>query len=346
ASVGTWYSSWAGLSGILSVSLVWAMLAGYGAYKFQSFKLKNMAAFSLMLMLVSAASWGLQQTRWTEQVGAPLEVALVQADIPLSVKWQAKNRENLMQTYLAASRAVIDADLIVWPEGALPMVLDDIPEDYINDLRALDADVAFGAIERKEGRLYNGISLLSEQNDQQYRKQHLVPFGEFFPLKWLLGGLFETLQIPMSDFTGFNEAQSNFSIKGIKILPTICYEDAFPEDWRAQVADSNMILNISEDAWFGDSFAPHQRLQMAQMRAIEFQRPMIRVSNSGLSTVINDDGSVDQLSPQFQPALFSAPVFPMQGQTPYTRYGLWPLWGLSLALLVFAYVRQKRKASS
>jgi apolipoprotein N-acyltransferase len=97
-----------------------------------------------------------------------------------------------------------------------------------------------------------------------------------------------------------------------------------------------MILNISEDAWFGDSLAPHQRLQMARMRAIEFQRPVIRVSNSGLSTVIDERGEVGAISPQFQPALFNATVFPMQGETPYTIYGQWPLWLWMVICLGFA----------
>ena len=253
-----------------------------------------------------------------------------------------------MQTYLAASRAIIETDLIVWPEAALPMALGDLPERYLAQLRDLDASLVFGVIEREQAShaVYNSLVALNQdapETMQAYRKRHLVPFGEFFPFKPVLGWLLETLQIPMSDFTAGAAGQGNVRINGMNMVPTICYEDAYPEDWRHQVADAQAIINIREDAWFGDSLAPHQRLQMARMRALEFQRPLIRVSNSGLSTVIDDRGQVDAVSPQFQPALFTTPVFPMQGETPYARFGRALLWAWILVCLAFSVWRARRR---
>ena len=143
----------------------------------------------------------------------------------------------------------------------------------------------------------------------------------------------------MSNFASGDRDQPSLAAAGLRLVPTICYEDAYPEDWRHQVEAASAIINVSEDAWFGDSFGPHQRLQMARMRAIEFQRPVIRVSNNGLSTIIDDRGRVDAVSPQFQAALFSSPVFGMRGATPYTHLGRWPLWGLILISLAYAAYR-------
>lgn len=335
-----WFAGWASLSGVLGISFVLAVIAGLVAV---SVLRKQRATYLIALTtlaVITLVSWGLNSTRWVNPVEPVLEVTLVQADISLSEKWNPDNRQNIMQTYLAASKTVDQTDLIIWPEGALPMMLDEIPASYLDALRGLSGELMFGAIERQTkgdiSSVYNGLVMLKEEGLQVYRKQHLVPFGEYFPLQSILGWLFNALDIPMSNFSAGGAKQANMQLKGLKLLPTICYEDAFPEDWRQQVSDSNILLNISEDAWFGDSFAPHQRLQMARMRAIEFQRPVIRVSNSGLSTVIDAFGEVDAVSPQFQPALFNTPVYGTEGDTPYTKFGLWPLWGCLLLGLGFS----------
>ena len=350
AGVDTWLSAWATISGVSAVSFVFACIAGQLVYAYQGGKAARLRSMVIVGVLVSI-SWGLQSIRWVEQSGEALDVALVQADISLAEKWRPENREKLMRTYLAASRAIKQADLIVWPEASIPMILDEVPESYLSELRDLNASLVFGVVERDVSasavNLYNSLVVLDAQNNssappQTYQKRHLVPFGEFFPLKPLLGWIFSTLNIPMSDFTSGGRLQGNVSVNGIKMLPTICYEDAYPEDWRRQVAESHLILNISEDAWFGDSLAPHQRLQMARMRAIEFQRPVIRASNSGLSTVIDERGEIAAISPQFEPAIFRSQVVPMQGETPYTTFGQWPLWLWMVLCLVFTVLWRNR----
>ncbi len=348
-AVDTWFAAWATVAGVCAVSMLLAGIAGQLCYVWQAGKPAYIRSI-LLLAGLAAVSWGLNSVRWVEQSGEALNVTMIQADIPLAEKWQPENRNSLMQTYLAASRAVENADLIVWPEAAIPMVLDRVPTPYIKDLRGLSSSLVFGVVERKVDasnvHLYNSLAVIDAQAGdeeplQTYKKRHLVPFGEFFPLKPLLGWIFDTFNIPMSDFSSGGETQGNVSVNGINMVPTICYEDAYPEDWRRQIADSQIILNISEDAWFGDSLAPHQRLQMARMRAIEFQRSVVRSSNSGLSTIIDERGNIDAISPQFQPAIFSSPVFPMQGETPYAKYGQWPLW-LWIVLMIGFVMLQSR----
>jgi apolipoprotein N-acyltransferase len=346
--VDTWVSGWATIAGVSAVSFVFACVAGQLVYVYQAGKAAYVRSIVAVLILV-AISWGLQSLRWVEQSGEALNISLVQANISLAEKWQPESRESLMQTYLAASRAIHKADLIVWPEASLPMILDEVPNSYLSDLRNLNASLVFGVVEREIANsrvnLYNSLVVVNAQNDssqplQTYKKRHLVPFGEFFPLKPLLGWIFSTFDIPMADFTSGGYMQGNVLVNGVKMLPTICYEDAYPEDWRRQIADAGVILNISEDAWFGDSLAPHQRLQMARMRAIEFQRPVIRASNSGLSTVIDARGQIDAISPQFEPDIFSSQVIPMQGETPYTSFGQWPLWLWMTLCVLFMLLRK------
>lgn len=346
ASVDTWFSAWGPIAGVLAASYVLAVIAGLLTLSWRRWQSEglwsNVNGPPAMIIVLVVISWALQGLRWTEQSGQAMEVTLVQADVSLADKWKPEKRQDLMQTYLEASRAAGQADLVVWPEAALPMLLDQVPLDYLDELHALPGALAFGVIERSDdhAQLYNSFAVLDDGSSsgaemQVYHKRHLVPFGEFFPFKPILGWLLESLSIPMSDFARGTATQGNLRIGSLQVVPTICYEDAFPEDWRRQVSEAHAIVNISEDAWFGDSFAPHQRLEMARMRAIEFQRPVIRVSNSGLSTVIDSYGEMDAISPQFQPALFSSPVYPMLGDTPYMRYGQWPLWfwlGLSMLL--------------
>ena len=336
-STDTWFAAWSTLSGVLASGYVLASLAALIAYMMM---IRNAVVWGKTIVLMAsivAVSWLLDQHNWTRLSGESIEVTLIQADVPLSEKWQPEKREQILQTYLAATKAASNSDLVVWPEGALPMRLDRISESYLTSLHSVNAAIALGVTTQgkagDESQYYNSLAILDKGATQVYRKRHLVPFGEFFPFKPLLGGLFKTLNIPMSDYSKGAKEQANLRVKAFQIVPTICYEDAFPEDWRHKVSDAHAILNISEDAWFGDSFAPHQRLQMARMRAIEFQRPVIRVSNSGLSTVIDARGNIDATTPQFTPAIFSSPVYFVQGDTPYTQYGRRPLWFLLSLML-------------
>lgn len=347
SATNTWMGSWASLSGVLAVS--W-LLAFFAALIAQIIQLKSSRAFvqvGLIIIALTALSWGLQQIKWSKPSGDLFRTTLIQQNILLSQKWQPDQRQAILQSYLKASQAVTNSQLIVWPEGALPLNFEQLNLNYLAQLKQLNTPLIFGvgSSEQHQGgsNYYNTMVALQNDSIQMYRKFHLVPFGEYFPLKSILGWLFETLKIPMSNYASGTKAQPNLKINGITLLPTICYEDAFPQDWRHKVSQAQIILNISEDAWFGDSFAPHQRLQMAQMRAIEFARPVIRISNSGLSTVIDANGKYQDISAQFAPQVFTAEVTPMQGDTPYTRYGLWPLGLFLLLNIMLATLIRLRK---
>ena len=172
-----------------------------------------------------------------------------------------------------------------------------------------------------------------------------MPFGEYLPLRGLFGWVLNYLQIPMSDFTAWPDKQLPMALAGQKVAVSICYEDAFPAVVRQSLPAATVLVNLSEDAWFGDSLAPHQRLQMARMRALESGRPLVRASNNGLSALISADGQVLKSAPQFQQRVLHGVIVPMTGETPFVRYGSLPILVFALLGVVlgsFPWVRRLR----
>ncbi|MFQ5935297.1 MAG: apolipoprotein N-acyltransferase [Acidiferrobacterales bacterium] len=294
------------------------------------------------LIVLWGAAWLASTVAWTRPVGTALQVALVQADVPLEIKWRPNYRRAILERYLDLSNSVRGVALIVWPEAAMPGYLDEIDPDYLALLRrraqADGSDFLIGVIERdrEQGAFYNSVVSIGT-SPGIYRKQHLVPLGEFLPFKSILGWLLNYLQIPMSDFSRGAPDQPLMRAAGQRIGVSVCYEDAFGEEVIRQLPTATVLVNVSEDAWFGDSLAPHQRLQMARMRAVETGRPMLRAANTGLSAVIDANGKLVALSPQFQPFVLKHEVQPMQGATPYVRVGNVAVVSINALLLALTW---------
>ncbi len=286
--------------------------------------------------VIWAGGWAAGQREWVYARGPALRVALVQGNVPLAQKWSPSQRASILRHYLELSDG-LDVRLVVWPEGALPYHADELPDALWQKLRAHPADFLFGIFERgqHDGRnvTYNSVVGVGEHT-AFYRKRHLVPFGEFIPLRPLLGWVLRYLHIPMNDLSAWDGVQKNLRVAGVEVGMSVCYEDAFPADVRAALPAANMLVNVSEDAWFGDSLGPHQRLQMAQMRALETGRPMLRAANTGISALIDYRGRIAQQAPQFEVAVLSGEVQPTAGATPYVRYGDVPLAALILVVLI------------
>ena len=291
---------------------------------------------NLLLALLTGLGWGggwhLSGVPWTQAAGAPISVAIVQNNVPLSLKWDQTQTNAIIADYFAASARHQDANLVVWPEAAVPDYLDRLPAAFYQQLRAHPADFIFGVLTRKivdhQWRYYNSIAAIGQPEPgytapapNLYHKQHLVPFGEFLPVAWLFRPLMAMLNIPMTNFTPWREPQKPLRAAGNFFAASVCYEDAFPGEARSQTPASGVLVNLSEDMWFGDSLAPHQRLQMARFRSLESGRPMIRASNNGLSSVINWRGGIDVIAPQFVKTTLTAQVQPRTGVTPYTVHG-------------------------
>ena len=174
-----------------------------------------------------------------------------------------------------------------------------------------------------------------------YEKGLLVFFENDPPLEPLFSWLMKYMHIPMSDFSPGPSDQAPLYAAGQKIGVSICYEDAFGEEVIRELPQATLLVNVSEDAWFGDSFAPHQRIEMARMRAREAGRPALRAANTGPSVVIDYRGNVTARAPQFRRYVLSASVQPMQGATPYVRFGNIPVVILLIVMISLTGARAR-----
>ncbi len=186
-------------------------------------------------------------------------------------------------------------------------------------------------LDREHWKYYNAVLSLDEP-ERFYYKVHLVPFGEYLPLRDWLSGLLGFLPVPESDFTAGSPNQRPLQAAGIPVGVSICYEIAFGEQLIKALPEATVLVNVSNDAWFGDSLAPHQYLEMARMRAREVERYVLRATNTGISAIIAPDGTLKVRSHQFETETISAEIEPRHGATPYVRWGNWPV--VSGALLV------------
>jgi apolipoprotein N-acyltransferase len=254
-----------------------------------------------------------------------------------------KNLAETMKRYSRLTEQAWGARLIVWPEAALP-TLANLVQDYLQRLReqgrAHDADFAIGLVNYSEEtrQFYNGLLILSDSGGGWYYKRHLVPFGEYFPVPGFVRSWMRLMSLPYDDISAGRDNQPSLSAAGQKLGLTICYEDAFGSQQLKTLRDATLLINVTNNAWYGDSTAPHQHLQIARMRALEAGRYLVRAANDGITAAIGPHGEIVARLPQFQEAVLHADVRPMKGLTPYARFGNYPVVvgaGLLLALAVW-----------
>jgi apolipoprotein N-acyltransferase len=283
---------------------------------------------------------------WTRAVGQPLAIAAVQGAVPQDQKWQAKNRELTLQRYLRLTGEAWGAQLIIWPEASLPALSTDL-QDYLHGLKeqghAHHTDFAIGLVDyRPESKQYfNGILVLGDAGDGWYYKRHLVPFGEYFPVPAFVRSWLRLMSLPYDDFTAGSRHQPILSAAGQKLGMTICFEDAFGSAQLHTLRQATLLINVTNNAWYGDSTAPHQHLQIARMRALEAGRFEVRAANDGITAVIDPRGRIVARLAQFQEDVLRANIQPMTGLTPYARLGNYPVVLATLLLLAFAVWRRR-----
>lgn len=307
---------------------------------------RNAVALRLPLALALGVALGgvaLGRVAWTQPQGAPLTVALAQTNIEQGLKW----RPELLAEWLDVNERIADvdhADVVVLPETALPLLFERLPGDYVANLarraRARDADLILGVFERDgAGRIYNAAISVGAAPTQRYAKQHLVPFGEYSPP--LFGWFYKMADIPMSDQTSGGAKQPPLALGGQKIAVNICYEDLFGRELIRSLPEATLMLNMSNLAWYGQSFAQPQHLQIARVRALETGRPMLRATNTGMTALVLPDGQVAAQLPQFERGVLRVEVRGYQGMTPYARWGDWA--AILLAVLsILAAIRWSR----
>ncbi|HXY05585.1 MAG TPA: apolipoprotein N-acyltransferase [Burkholderiaceae bacterium] len=312
---------------------------------------------SLAILGIGAS---LRERAWTQPHGDAIRVRLVQGNIAQDMKFAEGGLDEAIARYLPAlqvdaqrpdGQAPKPPNLIVWPESAFPVPVNDLPEevlDVLADARRRDgASLIFGAfVVEPEARYFNSAIGLGTQTTepQRYGKRHLVPFGEFIPFgfRWFV----DLMHIPIGDQQSGDRFQRPLALAGQQIAVTICFEDLFGAElldaWHDSQRAPTLLLNLSNLAWFDDSLALPQHLQIARMRSLETARPMLAATNTGITAIIDASGKVASQLPERRRGILEGTVQPTQGSTPFLRTGNWPaLMSSALVLLVTVFMRAR-----
>jgi apolipoprotein N-acyltransferase len=332
----------------ISFLLVMSAAAVIAAVMASGARARSLAAALVIAPWLTGAI--LSAVDWTEPAGKAIRTTIVQAGVSQDEKWNRDKLRPIMEYYLGATRGAADSELIVWPEVAIP-ALDVQVESFIarveSDVRRRGQNVAFGILERSNDRngdaqTYNSVILVGGPERQAYRKRHLVPFGEYFPVPPSVREWMRMQNLPHSDLAKGDENQPLLqAVGGVRFGVAICYEDAYGAEQLYALPEAGILVNVSNDAWFGDSIAPHQHLEIARMRSLEFGRSTVRSTNTGISAFIGPDGALLSMGRQFQPEILTADIVPRRGSTPYVAIGNWPLIGACLAVLALFWIRAR-----
>ena len=326
--------------GAYGVSLAVAWSAGVLSHIFTVRRIRMLA----WLLPLWGGAWLLGQVPWTEPVQErSLEVALIQGNVQQAIKWEPSERRAMLDHYMSLTAPHWGKDLIIWPETAIPeFYAEDSP--YVQALKAQakarGTDILVGVPYLESREVYYN-SVISLNQGGLYHKRHLVPFGEFMPFEPVLGRFLDFLSIPMSSFTSGSHDQPLLQAAGQAVGVSVCYEDAFGEEVIDALPEAGLLVNVSNDAWFGDSLAPHQHLEIARMRALETGRYLLRATNTGISAIIDEQGKVIAQSPQFRSHALMAEVHAYQGATPFVMWGNGAIVLLFSGMLVFALSRRR-----
>ncbi|HEX7273910.1 MAG TPA: apolipoprotein N-acyltransferase [Casimicrobiaceae bacterium] len=355
-------AGYAAVGGVFLVGLAVAASAALLAHGVASAMLRRgrsslIAVTGLLVIWIVGAA--LRTIEWSAPAGNPVSVSLVQGNVPQDVKFEAAYRDETLETY-AALVAQTKGRLIVLPESALPMFADEVPADYVAALRSVaqqrDGDLLLGLFfvePRNPGEdddhYFNSVVSVGSATTQRYNKHHLVPFGETIPAKPLVGWFIRrVLHIPLADQTPGAADQAPFEVAGQRVALNICYEDAFGSELLHYLPEATLLINVTNDAWYGRSLAAEQHEQIAAMRALETSRPMLRATNTGITSIIDHRGREMARLPWFTSGILEGSIAGRSGTTPYVRYGdaLAVVLAFALAATALAYLRSVRRNSS
>lgn len=281
----------------------------------------------------------------SEPKGEPLTVRMVQGNIPQEMKFSAERLNTALSLYtrMSEQQSLDDVNLVVWPETAIPTYfnrVDAVLAPFVSRMEEQGVDVLSGGFYRDGDAVYNAIRQLGGERGL-YQKRHLVPFGEYMPLRFLLDFAARYIEIPMSDLSAGEGPHAPVLMQGTAIGLSICYEDVYGEEMRALLPASELLINVSNDAWFGDSAAPHQHEQKARMRAREFARPLVRVTNTGVSSAMDHEGRILGRISHDTSGILDVQIQPRSGFTPYARTGNWPVFVMCLGWVFLCWRRPR-----
>ena len=330
---GSLISSWAPIGGVFLVSMVMAMASSAILLTF----LNKRVLGSLIIVILIISSYLLGTVNWTHKSNeSSYQVALVQGNIEQDKKWLGSEFENTLTLYASSLSNLEGTDLVIWPEVAIPSLKRNV-EGYLEylDTKIKEKDIQMLILgintQDQNGQVFNSMISLGEE-ENIYQKRHLVPFGEYFPVTEGIRSWMQSINLPSRDIAKGDRDQQPFNLGNLRMLPSICYEDIFGSDVLDFFPQSNVIINITNNAWFGKSIASAQHLQMSRMRAIESGRYLLRSTNTGISAIIGPKGKIHETSRPHEYSVITGSFFPMEGRTPYM------LWGDTFSLLLSIFL--------
>jgi len=338
--------AFAPIFGIYGVSLAVCWISGalvLLATPLRNSVIKLVAVIIIVIFLGSGLL--LKGKHWTEPTDQAIKVSLVQGNIAQKMKWQPQELINILKIYKDMTSTLWQSKLIIWPEAAVPILPHDIKAYYDSMSHAaiqhgdylIIGSPLYNPLTKQ---FYNGLRMIGAGTGVYY-KRHLVPFGEYTPLPSVFGALMKKLDIPMSDFSKGPAKQIPLRIGKINIAAFICYEIAFSREVLRYATHSQLLINISDDSWFGHSIALDQQVQMAQFRALETGRPLLSSTNTGVTAVINPLGKIVKSLPIDKRQSLTAIVMPMTGNTPLMFWNYYPVIGVIILLLLISGLKGK-----
>jgi apolipoprotein N-acyltransferase len=337
--------------GLLTLLLAGALVAALSGDR------RTRIASGALYVVVWGAAFGLRGIEWTETSGRPITVAVVQGAIPQDEKWIGDNLEAIVDLYKTRTREAYGAALIVWPESAIPDLANNHIEfyrDVYQEASAHGSSLIVGTLRAEanastgEEEFFNSVLSMDKATPGVgwHDKHHLVPFTEFVPVPAFAREWLRLMSLPYSDFNRGAAQQAPLEAAGQRIAASVCYEDAYGATQLRALRTATMLVNVTNDAWFGRSSARYQHLQISRMRAMETGRPMVRAANDGVSALIGHHGEIIAQAPEYEANVMRAELQPRMGLTPYARSGNWPVVCLGLVFGLFgAYLgRRPRKA--
>ncbi len=293
------------------------------------------------IMIIWGGGFVLQSVKWTEAIGDAISVALVQGNVAQDQKWLPENRIKTLVDYQQLTEQNWDSEIIIWPESSIPAYLSQVKDGYLAPLSVKAAEhntdliVALPAL-GKNNEHFNTVLTLGK-HEARYNKNHLLPFGEYLPLQPVSGFVLNLLNVSLGNFTSGGDDQTLLRAAGYPFATSICYEDAFASEALNALPDAAFLVNVTNDAWFGDSIEPHQHMQIAQMRALETGRYLLRVTNTGVTAIVAPDGLIINKIPSFKQLVLKGTFFPMGGMTFYAGLGDEVIL-MILALMFFGFI--------
>jgi apolipoprotein N-acyltransferase len=345
----TWLAGFAPLIGVYGLSALLLLGAGAIVTLFEGGRGARLAA-ALVLLVPWPVGCALEKVEWTHAVGQPLGVAVIQGAVPQDQKWQDANHDATLRLYRDLTVQALGTPLIVWPEAAPPDLANNLV-DYLGTLYRMTSghgsSLVLGVVRASDDgeQYFNSVLALDAQGPHWYDKSHLVPFAEFFPVPAFVRAWLRLRNLPYEDFTRGAPVQPPLPAAGLRLATNICYEDAYGSTQLPVLGQSDALVNVTNDAWFGHSSARYQHFQIARMRAMEARRYLVRAANDGVSGIIGPHGEVIARAPEFTPYVLRAAIVARAGLPPYAYVGNYPVLLLALAgaaAAIYAAMRHRR----